>query len=83
MFGNLKKYNNPWETEDQPELDKRKVFDDTGHKKYQILIGMLVWVVKIGRIEVAHVMSSLSRFTVCPRQFHLDRVLRVFGHLKK
>jgi hypothetical protein len=44
---------------------------------------MLVWVVTIGRIDAAHATSSLSRFTACPRQGHLERLFRVFGYLKK
>jgi hypothetical protein len=48
-----------------------------------MLIGMLVWVVTIGRIDIAFdATSSLSRFTACPRQGHLERLLRVFGYLK-
>jgi hypothetical protein len=57
--------------------------NDDGHRKYQMLMGILVWLVVIGRIDVAHATSSLSRFTACPRKGHLDRVLRVFGYLKK
>jgi len=44
---------------------------------------MLVWVVTIGRIDVCHATSSLLRFTACPKKGHLDRVIRVFGYLKK
>jgi hypothetical protein len=83
MFGPVKKYTNPTETGDHPELDASTVLNDDEHRKYQMLIGMLVWIVTIGRIDVAHATSSLSRFTACPRQGHLERVLRVFGYLKK
>ena len=37
----------------------------------------------MGRMDVAFAMSSLSRFTACPRKRHMDRALRVFGYLKK
>ncbi len=83
MFGTLQKYSNPMETGDHPELDESEVMSDEGHRKYQMLMGILVWVVTIGRIDVAHSTSSLSRFTACPRQGHEDRALRVFGYLKK
>jgi hypothetical protein len=83
MFGSLKKHSHPEETRDHPELDESKVMDDDGHRKYQMLMGILVWLVVIGRIDVAHATSSLLRFTACPRKGHLDRVLRVFGYLKK
>jgi hypothetical protein len=64
-------------------MDTSKLLNGEGHRKYQMLIGMLVWVVTIGRIDVAHATSSLSRFTACPRQGHLERLLRVLGYLKK
>ena len=46
-------------------------------------MGILIWVVGIGRSDVAHATSSLSIFSACPREGHLDRALRVFGFLKK
>jgi hypothetical protein len=48
-----------------------------------MLIGMLVWVVAIGRKDIAHATTSLSRFTACPWQGHLEPLFRVFGYLKK
>jgi hypothetical protein len=83
MFGSVKKYSSPSETVDHPKMDTSKLLNDKGHRKYQMLIGMLVWVVTIGRIDVAHATPFLSRFTACPWQGHLERLLRVFGYLKK
>ena len=48
-----------------------------------MLVGMLNWITCIGRIDVAFSTSSLSRFTASPRKGHYDRVLRVYGYLKK
>jgi hypothetical protein len=48
-----------------------------------MLIGMLNWIVGIGRFDIAHATTSLARFSSCPRKCHLDRALRVFGYLKK
>ena len=83
MFGDLKKYSNPMETGDHPELDDSELLDDEGHRKYQMLMGILVWLVNIGRIDVSFATSSLSRFTAAPRKGHMTRALRVFGYLKK
>jgi hypothetical protein len=83
MFESVKKYSSLLETGNHPGIDSSKLLDDEEHQKYQMLIGMLVWVVTIGRIDVAHATSSLSRFTACPRQGHLERLLRVSGYLKK
>ena len=58
-------------------------YSDDEHRKFQMLIGMLNWVVTIGRFDVAHATMSLSRFSACPRKGHLERVLKVFGYLKR
>ena len=83
MFGALKKFTHPAETGDHPELDESPVLSEDMHRKFQMLIGMLVWINVLGRADIAHVTTSLSRFTACPREGHLERVLRVFGFLKK
>jgi hypothetical protein len=82
-FWEFEKYSCPSETGNHPELDSTPLLSDNEHQKYQMLIGILVWVVTIGRIDVAHATSSLSRFTACPQKGHLERLLRVFGYLKK
>ena len=53
------------------------------HRQHQMLMGTLIWVVGIGRSDVAHATSSLSRFSAYPIEEHLARALRVFGSLKK
>ena len=83
MFGELKNQSNPMETGYHPELDDSELLDDEGHRKYQMLMVILVWLVNIGRIDVSHAASSLSRFTAAPRKGHMKRALRVFGYLKK
>ena len=47
---------------DHPELEDSVILDDDGHTKYQMLIGMLNWVVTIGRLDTAFAVTSLSRF---------------------
>ena len=61
---------------DHPEEDGSELLDDKGHQRYQMLIGMLNWIVCIGRMDVAFATSSLSRFTACPRKGHMDQVLQ-------
>ena len=48
-----------------------------------MLIGILIWVVGLGRSDVAHATYSLSIFSAYPREGHLARSLQVFGFLKK
>jgi len=44
---------------------------------------MLNWIVCLGRMDVAFAVTSLSRFSACPRKGHLSRLMRIFGYLKK
>ena len=79
----LPKKDTPMVDGDHPKEDTSELLDDKGHQHYQMVIGMLNWIVCIGRMDVAFATSSLSRFTACPRKGHLDRAYRVFGYLKK
>ena len=83
IYGSLKKERIPSKAGDHPELDELELLDDREHRKYQMLIGILVWVVTIGCIDIAHATSSLSRFTSAPRKGHLSRLLILFGYLKR
>ena len=83
IFGTLRKYYNPSETSDNPELDNSRALGDDEHRQYQMLTGILIWVVRLGRSDVSHATSSLLRFYACPREGHLARALCVFGFLKK
>ena len=81
--GKLEKSTVPMRHGDHPEEDKSEFLSDSDHKKYHALIGMLVWLVIIGRLDLTFVTSSLSRFVAAPRQGHLKRVLKVFSYIRK
>ena len=83
IFGTLRKYNNPSETGDNPELDNSRALGDEEHRQYQMLTGTLIWVVGLGRSGVTHATSSLSIFSACPIEGHLARALHILGLLKK
>ena len=68
---------------DHPELETSELLDDDRHIYYQIIVGMLNWIVGIGRFNIAHATLSLACFAFYPRKGHLDRAFSVFGYLKK
>ena len=82
-FGTLTKHDIPMVSGDHPELDDTAILSGESHQKYQMLIGILNWIVALGRLDIGFATSSLSRFVACPRQGHMDRALYVFGYLKK
>jgi len=65
-----------------PETDTSPLLDTAGHRQYQHLLGMLQWLVTIGRPDLCNAVASLSRFSACPRENHLQLALRCFGYLK-
>jgi hypothetical protein len=66
----------PWE-DDSPLLD------DLAINKYQKLVGIGIWIVTIGCIDVCFAVSTLSRYNVAPREGHMKAIIRVYSYLKK
>eukprot|EP00957_Ditylum_brightwellii_P016732 1259368-Ditylum_brightwellii.AAC.2 len=64
-------------------MDDSTVLGDKDHQNYQMLIGMLNWIVTLGQININYSVSSLACCVACPRQGHKDRALYVFSYLKK
>ncbi len=50
---------------------------------YQSLIGVLRWIVELGRVDICLEVSILSSCLALPREGHLEQVLHVFSYLKK
>jgi hypothetical protein len=50
---------------------------------YQSLIGILRWIVELGRVDICLEVSMMSSHLVLPREGHLEQVFLIFAHLKK
>jgi Reverse transcriptase (RNA-dependent DNA polymerase) len=59
-----------------PELDHRRA------NYFQGLIGVLRWIVELGRVDRLVSVSMLSRFLALPREGHLEQAIHVFAYLK-
>ena len=70
---NLGKDNTPMPPQAQPELDASPILDVEGHRVYQQLVGIAHWLITCGRFDLCYAISSLSRFSACPREGHLKR----------
>ena len=73
----------PMSTSYRPELD---VSPELGPKEaayYQSLIGVLRWIVELGRVDICLEVSMMSSHLALPREGHLEQVLHIFAHLKK
>ena len=66
-----------------PELDNTPLLDLNDHRRFQMLLGMLQWMVTIGCPDLCHGVAMLNRFGACPREYHLKLALGMFEYLKK
>ena len=66
----------------RPELDLSAECTVDQITYYQNLIGVLRWIVELGRIDIGFEVSTLSRFLVNPRTGHLQQTLHIFKYLE-
>ena len=65
----------------KPELDDSDFYNTAEHRFYVQLVGILLYIVNLGRIDIAFTVSSFSRFSALPRKTHLEeleKIIRLF-----
>jgi hypothetical protein len=72
----------PMRTDCHPAEDTHTELDAEGLGCYQELIGVLRWVVEIGRLDILLETSLLSSHLALPRKGHLEQVCHIFTCLK-
>ena len=77
------KVSTPLSADYRPELDTTPELDARRANYYQGLIGVLRWIVELGRIDIIVPIALLSRFLALPREGHLEQVLHCFAYLKQ
>jgi hypothetical protein len=75
------KADNPFPTDYSPELDTSEPLDAEYSLFYQHLIGIMRWVVELGRIDIATKVSLLSSHLAYPRERHLHVALHIMSYL--
>ena len=71
----------PLTTSYRPELDVSPELTPRDSAYYQSLIGILRWIVELGRIDICLEVSMMSSHLAMPRKGHLDQVLHIFAYL--
>ena len=66
-----------------PELDVSPELGAEDALYYQSLIGVLRWIVELGRVDICLEVSMLSSHLALPREGHMQQVLQAFAYLKK
>ena len=67
----------------RPELDISPELKGADAAYYQSLIGVLRWMVELGRVDICCEVSMMSSHLALPRDGHLEQVYHIFGYLKK
>ena len=71
----------PISHEYRPEMDATGELKSDGVQWYQEIIGSLRWAIDIGRVDILHEVSLLSKHLALPREGHLEQVIHVVGYL--
>ncbi|KAL7515917.1 hypothetical protein ACHAWX_000987 [Stephanocyclus meneghinianus] len=67
----------------KPELDITKELNVEKVQHYQQLIGILRWVVELGRVDIAIEVAIMSQYQANPREGHLEALYLIFYFLSK
>jgi len=79
----LKKAPTPFQNDYAPEMDITPELNAVQATYFQSQVGVLRWMVELGRIDIITETSMLASQTAMPREGHLDALFRVFAYLKK
>ena len=67
----------------RPELDATNFCSHEQLAFYQQVLGILRWIIELGRIDILYETSVLSQYLANPREGHLLQALRVIHYLEK
>ena len=67
----------------RPEIDITPEIGEADAAYLHSLIGVLRWIVELGRVDINFEASILSSHLAMPREGHMQELLHVFAHLKK
>jgi hypothetical protein len=74
---------NPFPYDYCPELDSSEPLDPECSSVYQHLIGVMRWMVELGRINIATEVSLLSSHLGYPCKGHLETALHIMSYLSQ
>ena len=76
-----KKAENPLKMGYDPELDTSQEFDPDAESYYLTIIGILRWMIELGRIDIITKVLLLLSHVGLPREGHLEAATHVMAHV--
>jgi hypothetical protein len=65
-----------------PEVDDTPLCTKEDSARHRSIIGCCIWIIVLGRFDIAYATSAMSRFNMAPREGHLKAVKRILAYLK-
>jgi hypothetical protein len=65
-----------------PETDDSPLCIEDDSAKYRSIIGCCIWIIVLGRFDIAYATSAMSMFNMLPRGGHLKAFKRILSYLK-
>ena len=75
--------NTPLSSNYRPEVDVSPALGPAEAAYFQSLIGILRWIVELGRVDICLEVSMMSSHLCLPREGHLSQLFHLFAYLKK
>ena len=73
----------PFSANYRPEIDISSELHPTEAAYYQSLIGILRWIVELGRVDITCEVSMMASMMALPRVGHLNQLFHIFAYLKQ
>lgn len=73
----------PWPDGYDAELDDTDELDHDLANYYQTMIGVMHWMIELGRVDIITEVSKLASYMAMPRQGHFEAALQIFAYLKR
>lgn len=76
------KCKSPFSREYRPEIDVTPELNPQEASYYQSLIGILRWIVELGRVDITVEVSMMASCMAMPRRGHLEQLYHMFSYLR-
>ena len=77
------KVETPMRSTYRPELDLSEELSPSDASYYQLLIGILQWIVELGHVDICLEVSMMSSHLALPRKGYMEQVMQIFRYLKR
>ena len=81
MFRLPKKAKNSFKIDYDPELDTSPELDSDAMSYDLTIMGILRWMIELGRVDIMMEVSLLSSHVALPREGHLEAAVHVMAHV--